>query len=65
MTILYILYGIAFIITIICFPAINNIDVRRRYGRIFNTRIDTNIYKNIFYISFACIIILYLIIQIL
>jgi len=64
MTILHILYGITFIIMLICFPAVNFIDVRRRYGRIFNTRIDTKIYNYIFYVSAICVLVLYLIIKI-
>jgi hypothetical protein len=62
MTILHILYWIAFIIMLVCFPAVNFIDVRRWYGRIFNTRIDTKIYNKIFYISIICVFILYIII---
>ena len=59
MIIIHILYWIATITAIICFPATINVDIRRRYGRIFGTRIDTTIYGMI-----AIVIILFLIILI-
>jgi hypothetical protein len=65
MTILYVLYWISFTVMLICFPAVNFVNVRRWYGRIFNTRIDTKIYNKIFYVSILCLLIIYIIIRIL
>lgn len=59
MTILYVLYWASFFIAVMCFIAIHNIDVRRWYGRIFNTRIDTKIYNDIFYYMVLCVFALY------
>lgn len=59
MTILYVLYWASFFIAVMCFIAIHNIDVRRWYGRIFNTRIDTKIYNDIFIIWFFVFFALY------
>lgn len=64
MTIVYILYWVTFIIALICFPAVNFMSVKRWYGRIFNTRVDTNIYDKIFYVMIVCVLILYIIILI-
>lgn len=49
---------IVFIIEMICFPACIDRNIRRAYGRIFNTRIDTKIYNNIFYFcaTFICVL---------
>jgi hypothetical protein len=57
--IIHILYRIAFIIAMICFPATISVNVRRNYCRIFKTRIDTKIYLNIFYSMIFIIIILF------
>jgi hypothetical protein len=65
MTILYVLYWVSFSIMLICFPAVNFINVRRWYGRIFNTRIDTTIYHILFYISAICVLFLCITIRIL
>ena len=46
MVLIHILYWLSFITAMICFPAIFNVDIRRRYGKIFGTRIDTTIYRN-------------------
>ena len=62
--IIHILYLIAFITALICLPATMNVDIRRRYGRIFGTRIDTTIYRKVFYSMIAIVIILFLIILI-
>ncbi len=61
MIIIHILYWVAFITAMICFPATINVDIRRRYGRIFGTRINTTIYSKIFYSMIAIVIILFLI----
>mgnify|MGYP003292254218 FL=1 len=60
--IIHILYWIAFIIAVICFPATISENVRRNYGHIFKTRIDTKIYHKIFYSMIFIIIILFAII---
>lgn len=49
MIIIKILYLIAFLIQVVCFPATLSEDVRRCYGRVFNTAINTDIYDKIFY----------------
>jgi hypothetical protein len=54
---------IVFIIQLICFPACINIDIRRAYGRIFQTRIDTKIYHYVFYCCAIFICILFVMIQ--
>lgn len=54
---------IAFIVQMICFPACLSIDIRRAYGRIFNTRIDTKIYHGIFYFCAILICILFILMQ--
>ena len=64
MAIIHILYWLSFIIAIICFPATFNVDIRRRYGKIFGTRIDTTIYRKVFYSATAIVIILFFIILI-
>ena len=58
------LYWMAFIIMLFCFPATVSVEVRRFYGRIFNTPIYTNIYGNIFYFSAIIALVLYVIIRI-
>ena len=60
MTVLYVLYWISFAIQIITFPAAINIDWRRKYGRIFGTRIDTTIYQQISQAAFACVCALFI-----
>lgn len=60
--IVHVLYWIAFAVAMICFPATVNVDARRAYGRIFNTRINTKIYRKIFYSAIACVCILFVII---
>ena len=60
--ILHILYIVSFIIALICFPATLNDDMRRKYGRIFGTRIDTKIYHKILYGATACVCVLFIII---
>lgn len=62
MIIIRILYWIAFIVAMICFPAAINVDVRRAYGRIFQTRIDTMIYRKICYGALACVYALFIVI---
>lgn len=60
MTILHVLYWISFIVQMIVYPAVINIDWRRRYGRIFGTRIDTDIYNKIFKTAFVCVCALFI-----
>jgi hypothetical protein len=61
MIVIHILYWLSFITAIICLPAVRNVDIRRRYGRIFGTRIDTTIYHKIFYSAITTVIILFFI----
>lgn len=49
MIVIKILFWIAFLIQMICFSATLNEDIRRRYGRVFNTSINTDIYHKVFY----------------
>lgn len=59
----HIICCIAFIIQMICFPACLSTDIRRTYGRIFNTRIDTKIYHVIFYSCAILVCILFVLMQ--
>ena len=54
---------IVFIIEMICFPACIDRNIRRAYGRIFNTRIDTKIYHVIFYSCAILVCILFVLMQ--
>ena len=54
---------IVFIIEMICFPACISEDIRRAYGRVFNTRIDTKIYTNIFYFCAIFVCVLFVLMQ--
>jgi hypothetical protein len=54
---------IVFIIEMICFPACINVNIRRAYGRIFGTRIDTKIYTNIFYFCAIFVCVLFVLMQ--
>lgn len=54
---------IIFIIEMICFPACISTDIRREYGRIFHTKIDTKIYNNIFIFCATFVCVLFIIIQ--
>ena len=49
MIVIKILYLIAFLIQMVCFPATLSEGVIRCYGRVFNTAINTDIYDKIFY----------------
>ena len=59
--IIRILYWIAFTIAVVCWLPMTNIDIRRFYGRIFGTRIDTKVYQYIFYPAAVCVCVLCLI----
>lgn len=64
MIVIRVLYWIVFLIQMICFPACINTDIRRQYGRVFHTRVDTDIYNKVFYCMAICVIILFIIILI-
>lgn len=63
MVIIQVLYWIVFLIQIICFPACINANIKRQYGRVFNTRVDTDIYDKVFYTCAICIIVLFIIMR--
>lgn len=61
---LKVIYWGLFILELLVLPAVLSDGCRREYGRIFGTRVDTDIYKKIFNTALVCVCIVFVLIMI-